>query len=121
MLILPASFQASQGNAFSWSGVSTSKAFTPWKRLMSSFQFHGSDLTNAFLGGGLRDYILRFADTLDPNGREGLGVFWPQWDPAKPKALIFKNGVLFPIVTGDDNYRSQPLDYVANMSLRYPI
>ena len=88
---------------------------------MSGFQFHASDLLNSFLGGELRDYVLRFTNTLDPNGREGVGIFWPQWNPAKPKALIFQDSRIFPLITGDDNYRSQPLDYVGNLSLRYPI
>ncbi|KAH9960122.1 carotenoid ester lipase precursor [Russula dissimulans] len=82
--------------------------------------FHASDLLNSFLGGELEDYILRFANYLDPNGGQGRGIFWPQWNPDEPKALIFKDDLLFPVITGDDTYRSQPLDYVANLSLRYP-
>jgi acetylcholinesterase len=67
------------------------------------------------------DYILRFTDTLDPNGSRGLGIPWPKWNPDKPKALILQDSALFPLIIGDDNYRSRALEYVTNMSIRYPI
>jgi acetylcholinesterase len=80
------------------------------------------DLVASFGDGGeLRDYVIRFTNNLDPNGRNGLGVPWPQWDPRKPKAIIFQDDILFPIVLGDDNYRTDPLNYITNMSLLYPI
>jgi len=83
---------------------------------------HATDLVNSFgPGGELRDYILRFTNNLDPNGKQGLGIPWPKWNPDKPKAVIFQDDLLFPLVLGDDNYRSLPLDYVGNLSIRYPI
>ncbi|KAH9167333.1 carotenoid ester lipase precursor [Lactarius sanguifluus] len=86
---------------------------------------HGTDILNSFGVGPalseLRDYFIRFTNNLDPNGKRGLGVPWPQWDPKKPKAVIFQDSALFPIVIGDDNYRTDALNYVANMSLLYPI
>ncbi|KAI9436916.1 carotenoid ester lipase precursor [Lactarius indigo] len=86
---------------------------------------HGTDLVNAFGIGStnaeLRDYFIRFTNNLDPNGKNGRGVPWPQWNPRKPKAVIFQDSDLFPIIVGDDNYRTDALSYVANMSLLYPI
>ncbi|KAI9454056.1 carotenoid ester lipase precursor [Lactarius psammicola] len=85
---------------------------------------HATDLINSFAMAGtgeLRDYIIRFTNNLDPNGNKGLGIPWPQWDPKKPKAVIFQDSTLFPLIVGDDNYRTDPLSYVANMSLLYPI
>ncbi|KAH9066827.1 carotenoid ester lipase precursor [Lactarius vividus] len=86
---------------------------------------HGTDILNSFGVGPalseLRDYFIRFTNNLDPNGKRGLGVPWPQWDPKKPKAIIFQDSTIFPIVIGDDNYRTDALNYVANMSLLYPI
>ncbi|KAI9450245.1 carotenoid ester lipase precursor [Russula earlei] len=86
---------------------------------------HATDLVNSWFSvsatGELKDYIIRFTNNLDPNGREGLGIPWPKWDPKKPQALIFQDSILSPLVIRDDNYRSSPLDYVGNLSLRYPI
>ncbi|KAI0292408.1 carotenoid ester lipase precursor [Russula brevipes] len=96
-----------------------------WKRLKETpfiGSAHATDLINSILGSGeLRDYILRFANNLDPNGDNGLGIPWPQWNPDKPKALILQDSTLFPLIIADDNYRSRALDYVGNMSIRYPI
>ena len=80
------------------------------------------DLVASFGDGGeLRDYVIRFTNNLNPNSKKVFGVPWPQWDPRKPKAIIFQNDILFPIVLGDDNYRTDPLNYITNMSLFYPI
>ena len=71
--------------------------------------------------GDLKDYVIRFVNNLDPNGKKGFGVPWPQWNPQKPEAIIFQDSALFPIVYGYDDYRTDALDIVANMSLLYPI
>ncbi|KAH8982277.1 carotenoid ester lipase precursor [Lactarius akahatsu] len=83
---------------------------------------HALDIVAAFgPRGDLKDYIIRFTNNLDPNGKKGLGIPWPQWNPEKPKVIIFQDGALFPIVVGDDNYRTDPLNLVANLSLLYPV
>jgi acetylcholinesterase len=91
------------------------------KRLMPHFQAHATDLVDSFGPGELRDYVIHFTNNLDPNGDLGLGIPWPKWDPRNPKAVIFQDSTLFPAVIGDDNYRTDPLSFVANMSLLYPI
>ncbi|KAH9970759.1 carotenoid ester lipase precursor [Lactifluus volemus] len=82
---------------------------------------HATDLVDSFGPGELRDYVIRFTNNLDPNGDLGLGIPWPKWDPRNPKAIIFQDSTLFPVVIGDDNYRTDPLSFVGNMSLLYPI
>ncbi len=69
----------------------------------------------------MKDYFIRFINNLDPNGRIGFGVPWPQWDVNKPKAIVFQQSNVFPIVEIADNYRTAAMDYVVNMSLLYPI
>jgi len=92
------------------------------KRLVYHFQVHGIDLVSAWAPNGeLRDYFIRFANTLDPNGKEGLGISWPKWDPAKPKALVGTDSLLTPLTIQNDNYRSRAMDYVGNLSIRHPI
>jgi acetylcholinesterase len=71
--------------------------------------------------GELKDYIIRFTNKLDPNGREGLGIQWPKWDPKRPRALIFKDDANSRLVIDRDDYRANALNYVANLSIRYPI
>jgi hypothetical protein len=45
---------------------------------------------------------------------------WPQYDLKDPKLLIFQDDPFFPVITGDDNYRTGPLNFVANLSLLNP-
>ncbi|KAH9024550.1 Alpha/Beta hydrolase protein [Lactarius hengduanensis] len=70
---------------------------------------HGTDLLNSFAMdpalSELRDYFIRFANNLDPND----------------KRAIFQDNVFFPIIVGGDNYRTDALNYVANLSLLGPI
>ncbi|KAI9437416.1 Alpha/Beta hydrolase protein [Lactarius psammicola] len=90
---------------------------------------HSTDLVNSFgmldeaAPSELRDNIIWFTNNLDPNGETGLGpkVIWPQWDPQKPKALVFRDDGIFPRIIVDDNYRAAPLELIRNMSLLYPI
>ena len=89
---------------------------------MNNFQAHATDLIDSWgPNGALKDYIIRFTNKLDPNGKEGLGITWPKWDPAQPKAVVLKDSVLSPLVIDDDNYRSRALDYVSDLSIRHPI
>jgi hypothetical protein len=89
---------------------------------MYNFQAHATDLINSFgPGGELKDYIIRFTNNLNPNGREGLGINWPQWKPENPKALVLTDQILSPLIIDDDNYRTRALDYVGNLSIRHPI
>jgi len=74
---------------------------------------------NSFGGQELTDYIIYFTRNLNPNGR--LEINWPQYDLRRPKALVFQDDPFFPMVVEDDNYRINPLEFVANLSLTHPI
>ena len=70
----------------------------------------------------LMNHIIWFTNKLDPNGETGWPrVTWPQWDSRRPKALIFRDHIFSPRVIGDDNYRTDALEFMKEMSLRYPI
>jgi hypothetical protein len=71
----------------------------------------------------LMDHIIWFTRNLDPNGDVGYGpkVTWPQWDARKPKALIFQDDMFFPRVIGDDNYRTDAMSFMKNISILRPI
>ncbi|KAI0259424.1 carotenoid ester lipase precursor [Gloeopeniophorella convolvens] len=80
---------------------------------------HATDLFDSFAGGELADYVIYFTRHLDPNG--ALTVQWPRWDARRPRALVFQDSALFPMIVDDDDYRSGPLAFVANLSVKYPI
>ena len=102
---------------------------------------HGFDLPQAFGGSELRDYIIRyihfprftlfhtfaydgfrFTANLDPNGPPGMGIHWPRYDTQNKLSLLFQDSELewdqLRIVK--DDYREGPLDFITNLSLRYP-
>ncbi|KAI0265669.1 carotenoid ester lipase precursor [Gloeopeniophorella convolvens] len=100
----------------SWAFISKRGKDTPF--LGSA---HATDLLNSFGTGELKDYVIRFTNNLDPNGKTGLGIPWPQYNLRRPQAIIFQDNSLFPVVLGDDNYRTDALNFVANLSLIHPI
>ena len=74
---------------------------------------------NSFGGKELTDYIIYFTRNLNPNGN--MEINWPKYDLRRPKALIFQDDLLFPMIVEDDNYRINSLEFVANLSLIHPI
>jgi acetylcholinesterase len=68
-------------------------------------------------------HIILFTRNQDPNGNIGYNppVSWPQWELPKPKAMIFQDNFLFPRVIGDDNYRTDAMSFMKNISLLRPI
>ncbi|KAI9443553.1 carotenoid ester lipase precursor [Lactarius indigo] len=64
----------------------------------------------------LLNHIIFFTNKLDPNGNSGSGP-----KPSKPKALIFQDDIYFPRVIGDDNYRTDAMQFMKNISLIRPI
>jgi acetylcholinesterase len=103
-------YQANKQN--SWAFVHKRGKFLPFIGAA-----HGTDLLDSFGGGKLADYVIYFTRNLDPNG-DLEEISWPQYDLRDPKALIFQE---FGLVVEDDNYRIDPLEFVANLSLLHPI
>ncbi|KAI9454057.1 hypothetical protein BJY52DRAFT_1189178 [Lactarius psammicola] len=86
------------------------------------------DLVSSFGVGELKDGVIRLTNNFDPYDPKGLGIHWSQSDLQKPKGslVISQDSALFPLVrqrvNGDNlGYRTDPLDYVANISLLRPI
>lgn len=69
----------------------------------------------------MRDYIIRFTVNLDPNGRVGLGIPWPNYEVTNPKALVFQDNALFPMKIQTDDYRKEAIEFAGNLSLIHPI
>ncbi|GLB38555.1 putative type-B carboxylesterase lipase family protein [Lyophyllum shimeji] len=79
---------------------------------------HGSDILNVYGGGGMADYLIRFATNLDPNDNTGLQ--WPKYTVSNPKLLTFLDG-LIPVTITDDTYRAEAMAYLTNVTLAHPL
>ncbi|KJA20079.1 hypothetical protein HYPSUDRAFT_204126 [Hypholoma sublateritium FD-334 SS-4] len=85
---------------------------------------HGSDLFPD--GDGnlnlLSDYLVKFANTLDPN----LGVedtAWPEYTAQDPQMLLFPPGLFEPPlpVAATDDHRAEAFDILNDLGLKYPL
>jgi hypothetical protein len=69
----------------------------------------------------LDEYIVRFTNNLDPNDYNNRSsVVWPEYSSEKPRLYTFPRRDAPPDVTTDD-YRLEPMQYLANLSLQYPL
>ncbi|KAI0043736.1 carotenoid ester lipase precursor [Auriscalpium vulgare] len=91
-----------------WAFVSKRLKDTPWIGAA-----HATDLLNSFGDGELKDYIVRFVNNLDPHGNGTM--YWPMYDPAWPRALMFQDDPDVPVSVGDDDYRREALEAVGNL------
>ncbi|KAH0586052.1 hypothetical protein H2248_007327 [Termitomyces sp. 'cryptogamus'] len=80
--------------------------------------FHGSDILNVYGGGGMADYLIRFAVNLNPN--DGSGLQWPQYDLKDPQLLTFIDG-LIPVTITSDTYRQEAMNALTNLTLSNPL
>ncbi|KAG6897134.1 hypothetical protein C0992_003914 [Termitomyces sp. T32_za158] len=78
---------------------------------------HGTDLANVYGGGGMADYLIRFAVNLNPNPVEGRQ--WPKYDLETRKLLTFNDGLIRETITEDD-YRVGAMKFLTNLTLRHP-
>ncbi|TFK70529.1 carotenoid ester lipase precursor [Pluteus cervinus] len=95
----------------SWSYLSKRFKSTP-----AYGSWHGSDLVNSW-AGELLDYLVNFANNLDPNGK--TQVPWPKYNNWSPLLLTFLDGPL-PVTVTRDDYRDDAMDYLTDVSLRNP-
>jgi len=81
---------------------------------------HGTDILNVYAigGGDMTDYLINFAANLDPNHSSLFN--WPQWTSGSPTLLTFLDG-LIPLELGQDTYRQDAMNYMINLTLKYPI
>ncbi|KIM47457.1 hypothetical protein M413DRAFT_62494 [Hebeloma cylindrosporum] len=95
-----------------WSYLSRKLKFTP---VIGSF--HGSDLAINLLD----DYLVRFTNSLDPNNYTNTSiVVWPEYTTASPQLYTFPRRDVPPNITMDD-YRLEPMRFLMNLSLAYPL
>ncbi|KAI1784669.1 carotenoid ester lipase precursor [Ganoderma leucocontextum] len=87
---------------------------------------HGSDFVPALTGGALADYIIQFAATQDPNGKDTPNgtasertIYWPQYETNERRVLeMFDDGGL---EIGNDTLRLEPMANLTALSLAFPL
>ena len=62
------------------------------------------------------DYLIRFANTLDPNLPSGPA--WPQYSNDQPNLYTFTDDAA-PSIT-QDTYRTEPIKKITELGLTYP-
>ncbi|KAG9308831.1 Alpha/Beta hydrolase protein [Chiua virens] len=81
---------------------------------------HGSDLLNAYTGGDILPYLLRFVTHLNPNTGESKELYWPQYDAIQTaEMLVFQDGSI-PLALTTDSYRAKAMAYMTNVSWTHP-
>ncbi|TFK27680.1 carotenoid ester lipase precursor [Coprinopsis marcescibilis] len=81
---------------------------------------HAHDLLNSYGGGELQNYIIRFANVLNPNLDSFLNFNWPKYRLSNRQMITFVDS--FPPVTITlDNYRVSAMNYLNQVVLRNPV
>ncbi|KAI9063824.1 carotenoid ester lipase [Trametes sanguinea] len=79
---------------------------------------HSTDLQNVFGGGDMADFLIRFVNTLDPNG--GPEINWPAYTPETPELLAFIDGEK-PLEITPDTFRKEAMEYLMFLGLVHPV
>jgi acetylcholinesterase len=66
----------------------------------------------------MADHLIRFTSNLNPN--HGVGYQWPKYTLSARKMATYVDG-LTPLVTTEDTYRSEAMDYLNTLTLANPI
>lgn len=65
----------------------------------------------------MTDFLVRFVDTLDPNGGEGM--HWPAYTAESPQLLVFANGKESLEVI-PDTFRKEANEFLIQLGLEQP-
>lgn len=81
-------------------------------------QAHTTELPNVFGGGDMTDFLVRFVNTLDPNG--GPEIHWPEYTEHSPQLLAFVEGDAS-LEVMSDTFRKEAMEFVTQLSLAEPL
>ncbi|KAI0628193.1 carotenoid ester lipase [Trametes polyzona] len=79
---------------------------------------HTTELANVFGGGDMTDFLVRFVNTLDPNG--GHDIHWPEYTTKSPQLLVFANGRK-KLEVIPDTFRKEANDFLMQLSIEQPV
>lgn len=92
---------------------------------MNREQPHARDVRSLSRGEDFTDYIIQFVATLDPNGASGTAsnrtIAWPRYEPTTRQMLVLREGEGEPLAIGRDDAREEAMEFVAALSLKYPL
>jgi acetylcholinesterase len=91
------------------------------KALPALGSVHASDIPNVYGTGELRDYLVHFVNTLNPNGDSGVTFNWPQYTNDEPQLLTFLDDIVTPLVITEDTYRVPGMGLLTQLSLAEPL
>ncbi|KAH9855287.1 carotenoid ester lipase precursor [Lenzites betulinus] len=79
---------------------------------------HGTELAIIFGGQDMTDFLVRFVNTLDPNG--GPEIHWPAYTQKSPQLLAFvEEEPRLKLIS--DTFRQQPMDFLTQLGIAQPI
>ncbi|KAF7366926.1 Carboxylic ester hydrolase [Mycena sanguinolenta] len=83
--------------------------------------YHGSELLNAYGGGDLGEYFIRFVATLNPSPASNAStqIVWPRYTTKSPDMLTFLDGDV-PLTITQDDYRVEAIQAGTELLLKYP-
>ena len=76
-------------------------------------------MMNMYGSEELTDYLVYFVHHLDPNG--GKGLFWPRYTSTSKEVLTFFDGPLTTLGITRDDYRTEGMRMLTEISLQYPL
>ncbi|KAF8630270.1 hypothetical protein AX17_005456 [Amanita inopinata Kibby_2008] len=79
--------------------------------------YHASDLLNVYFGGELGDYLIYFANNLNPN--RAYAYNWPQYTTSSPSLLTLLDGYV-PVVIEQDTFRVDGTNLLTSITLTTP-
>jgi len=80
--------------------------------------FHSTELANAYGGGDLGAFFIRFAATLNPCAADAT-IKWPKYTLKSPDSLTFLDGDV-PLTITQDDYRVEAIRAMNDMMLLHP-
>ncbi|KAJ7858753.1 carotenoid ester lipase precursor [Mycena leptocephala] len=80
--------------------------------------FHSTELANAYGGGDLGAFFIRFAATLNPSAADAT-IKWPKYTLKSPDFLTFLDGDV-PLTITQDDYRVEAIRAMTEMMLLHP-
>ncbi|KAH9855289.1 carotenoid ester lipase precursor [Lenzites betulinus] len=78
---------------------------------------HSTELGNIFGPGDMTDYLVRFVNTLDPNG--GSEIEWPVYTTESPQLLAFVDGDT-PLKIIPDTFREEAIAFLTHLIFEQP-
>lgn len=76
-----------------------------------------------FTGGDMADFLINFANNLNPNGLTVLLPVWPKWSNStgNPTLLNLAPGLFNNRTLISDTYREGPINLMIDLARQYPL